>query len=85
MPETLVNTITHDDGSVVRSVPDNDWLLDSGASVEEVRRTTDMPELESCGPSAVQVVPSGPAIHGQAIQRILLMSIYAARRACGTS
>jgi len=57
-----------------------DWLLESGVSVEEVRKTTDMPTLEACGPSAVQVVPSGPAIHGQAIQRILLMAIYAARR-----
>ncbi|MBN2476867.1 MAG: cardiolipin synthase [Pirellulales bacterium] len=57
-----------------------DWALETGESVEQLRRTGGVHVISELGPSAIQVVPSGPAMRNEAIQQILLMAIYAARR-----
>ncbi len=57
-----------------------DWTLETGISVEELRRTVEVPPAELTGPSAIQVVPSGPVVRSEAMQRILLMAIYSARK-----
>lgn len=45
-----------------------DRALESGASVEKLRRTGNVHPLEARGPSTVQVVPSGPAMRSEAIR-----------------
>jgi cardiolipin synthase len=57
-----------------------DWDLETGVGIEELRRTSDAHPLEPDGPSVVQVVPSGPATGGDLIEKIVLAAIYAARK-----
>ncbi len=57
-----------------------DWELETAEGVERLRKTGDVRPLEEEGESAVQVVPSGPVIDSHAIQQVLLMAIYAARK-----
>lgn len=56
-----------------------DWAVESKESIEEIRTTGDYGPLDPCGSTAVQVVPSGPMLSNDAIQKILIMAIYAAR------
>jgi cardiolipin synthase len=56
-----------------------DWELERHEGIESLRATADVQRLDPVGKSTVQVIPTGPAIEGDAIQ-ILLMTIYAARR-----
>lgn len=57
-----------------------DWALESGDSVELLRETGDVHPLTLRGDVAIQVLPSGPAIRSEAIERVLLMAIYSAQR-----
>lgn len=57
-----------------------DWELDTGEGLEQLRDTGDVRALEEVGEAAVQVVPSGPVTDSHAIQQVLLMAIYSARR-----
>jgi cardiolipin synthase A/B len=57
-----------------------DWALESGEGVEQLTGTSDYHPLAECGPSVVQVAPSGPIESSDAILRSLLMAIYSARR-----
>jgi cardiolipin synthase A/B len=57
-----------------------DWELDTGEGLEELRKTGDVRALEEAGEAAVQVVPSGPVTDSHTIQQVLLMAIYSARR-----
>jgi cardiolipin synthase len=57
-----------------------DWALETTETPEQLRKIGIVRSLSERGPAAIQVIPSGPAIRGEAIQRILLMAIYAARR-----
>ncbi len=57
-----------------------DWELETREPVESIEKTGDYHPLEPCGDAVVQVVPSGPLVSNDAIQKILLMAIYAARR-----
>ncbi len=56
-----------------------DWALESARGIDELRETGDARRCPTSGSATVQVVPTGPALEGDAIQ-ILLMTIYAARR-----
>ena len=56
-----------------------DWELEASEGLESLRETGDIRRQPTAGPSTVQVMPTGPTMHGDAIQ-ILLMTIYAARR-----
>ena len=57
-----------------------DWELETGEGIEEVAESGDIHPLHPCGTAAVQVTPSGPLVKNEAIQQILLMAIYEARR-----
>ena len=57
-----------------------DWELDTGEGLDKLRKTSDVRVLEEVGDAAVQVVPSGPVTDSHAIQQVLLMAIYSARR-----
>jgi cardiolipin synthase len=57
-----------------------DWELETGEGITALGETGGLLAVEPCGPSAVQVTPSGPLVRTEAIQQILLMAIYAARR-----
>jgi cardiolipin synthase len=57
-----------------------DWELETGEGIEKLAATADIRPVPERGPSAVQVVPSGPLVRNEAIQQVLLMAIYAARR-----
>jgi len=57
-----------------------DWELETAEGIEQVVATDDVRPIEPCGTSAVQVVPSGPLVRIEAIQQIILMAIYAARK-----
>jgi len=57
-----------------------DWELETGEGVEHLRATGDARPLEETGSAAVQVVPSGPTTENHAVQQVLIMAIYAARK-----
>lgn len=57
-----------------------DWVLEAGEEIATLTATSDFHPLDECGPSVVQVAPSGPLEGGDAILRSLLMAIYSARR-----
>jgi cardiolipin synthase len=57
-----------------------DWELETGVGVEQLRETGDLHAVPEAGRAAVQVLPSGPASSLDAIQDVLLMAIYSARR-----
>jgi cardiolipin synthase A/B len=61
-------------------VIEEDWELETGEKL--VRKTAETAEPADAprGPSVVQVLASGPAVKGQAIQDVLLSAIYSARR-----
>jgi cardiolipin synthase A/B len=58
-----------------------DWELETGEGIEQLRETSDAHPSPPSGPAIVQVVPSGPIGREESIQGVLLMAIYAARRA----
>jgi cardiolipin synthase len=57
-----------------------DWELETGEGVESLADTGDFRFQDPCGTRAVQVIPSGPLMRNDAMQRILLTAIYAARK-----
>ncbi|MHB8901933.1 MAG: cardiolipin synthase [Thermoguttaceae bacterium] len=57
-----------------------DWQLETGEGLEQLRATGDVRPLDSAGDAVLQVVPSGPMIETRAVEQVLLMAIYAARR-----
>ena len=56
------------------------WELDTGEGLEALESTSGVHPVAEKGPSAVQVVPSGPAFRPEAIHQLLLTTIYSARR-----
>ncbi len=56
-----------------------DWEMETAEGLHKIDRPGVVRNLPAAGSSAVQVVPSGPLVRGEAIQAILLMAIYAAR------
>ncbi len=80
-------------GPVVESLAGtfiNDWFLETDTdqsrirSLKEdiayIRRTADIYPCEKAGEIAVQLVPSGPGLVPDAIHKLLLTSIYSARK-----
>ncbi|MBN1852293.1 MAG: cardiolipin synthase [Pirellulales bacterium] len=57
-----------------------DWALETGASLESLEESGDVHPLTPRGNTAIQIVPSGPAMPGDAMKRVLLAAIYAAKR-----
>lgn len=57
-----------------------DWEVEAAEGADVLRETGDARALPFRGTAAIQVVPSGPASQPQAIQQVVLMAIYAARR-----
>lgn len=57
-----------------------DWVLETGAPLEAVCRGDDARELPPAGRVAVQVLPSGPDEHVEAIEQVVLTAVYAATR-----
>jgi cardiolipin synthase len=57
-----------------------DWELETGEGIATLGPTSDVRDLPDCGNSVVQVAASGPLLQNDAIQQILLMAIYSARK-----
>ena len=57
-----------------------DWELETGEGLEALEGTHDIHDLPEQGPSAVQVLPSGPNNGPEAMRMILLTALYAAKR-----
>lgn len=57
-----------------------DWFLETVASADELRDTSDLQAVSPAGGSAVQVLASGPAVATDGILQMLLATIYSARR-----
>jgi cardiolipin synthase len=57
-----------------------DWALESSETVEQLAETGDVHPLTPKGTSAAQAIPSGPAVHFNLIEPVLISTIYAARR-----
>ena len=56
-----------------------DWYIESGGTGPNLPDVTGDQRNEKLGETAVQVLPSGPANRVEAIERILITAIYAAR------
>ena len=56
------------------------WELDTGEGLEALESTSGVHPVTEKGPSAVQVVPSGPAFRPEAIHQLLLTTIYLTRK-----
>jgi len=57
-----------------------DWYVETETTLEELRHASGVEEQPLQGECAVQVLPSGPAFRSEAIEDVLLMAVYAARR-----
>jgi cardiolipin synthase len=57
-----------------------DWALETGAGTDLLRKSGDVICPPPAGAAAVQVLPSGPDALVAAIEEIVLMAVYAARR-----
>jgi cardiolipin synthase len=57
-----------------------DWELETSEGLDKLRETGDVHELSDAGTAPIQTIPSGPAFESRAVQDVLLMTIYAARR-----
>jgi cardiolipin synthase A/B len=57
-----------------------DWAFESRERIDSLREDADVHPLRPRGPASVHVIPSGPAQHTDAIERILLTTIYTAQR-----
>jgi cardiolipin synthase A/B len=57
-----------------------DWYVETDAELEELQRTGDARPQPIVGKSAVQVLPSGPGLATNAVEHVLLMAVYAARK-----
>ncbi len=57
-----------------------DWAQESQESIERLRESGDVRSCAPVGPAPVQVIPSGPAHAWDAIERIVIATIYSAQR-----
>ncbi|MCH8840492.1 MAG: cardiolipin synthase, partial [Planctomycetes bacterium] len=57
-----------------------DWYVETEGTLEELRQSGGVEEQPHQGECAVQVLPSGPAYRSEAIEDVLLMAVYSARR-----
>jgi cardiolipin synthase len=57
-----------------------DWALETGETLEPDSPTGEPPSQVPAGPAAVQVLPTGPDAHVEAIEQVVLMALYAATR-----
>lgn len=57
-----------------------DWYVETHCRLEELRQSGNVEEQPHQGECAVQVLPSGPAYRSEAIEDVLLMAVYSARR-----
>jgi cardiolipin synthase len=57
-----------------------DWLLETGASMEDLQEKQKLHSPQPVGDAVVQLLPSGPGFRENAIHDLLLTTIYAARR-----
>lgn len=56
-----------------------DWFMETGQPAEELIRDGDLKVLPAVGSVHLQQVPSGPAVHGDALLQMLVTMLYAAR------
>jgi cardiolipin synthase len=57
-----------------------DWEIETGAGIETLEHSSSLKTPSRSGTAVVQVVPSGPGYENDAIHRLLLTTVYAARR-----
>ena len=57
-----------------------DWYVESDDELEDLQKTGDAHTQPSVGKSAVQVLPSGPGLVTNAVEHVLLMAVYSARK-----
>ncbi len=57
-----------------------DWEIETGVGIETLESSSSLKTPPQAGPAVVQVVPSGPGYEDHAIHRLLLTTVYAARR-----
>jgi cardiolipin synthase len=57
-----------------------DWELEADEGLQQLRQTGDIHALPEQGTAVAQAIPSGPNVRSEAIQEILLTTIYSARR-----
>jgi cardiolipin synthase len=62
--------------AVLLEVFREDWFLETGELLKASQKVTGTPR----GAAVVQVLPTGPGAHVDAIEQVVLMAIYAARR-----
>jgi cardiolipin synthase len=57
-----------------------DWFLETGELIEPISQPGDVQDPPSLGAAPVQVLPTGPDEHVEAIEQVILMALYAATR-----
>jgi cardiolipin synthase len=56
-----------------------DWYVETEDSIEELQQSGDARPQPRRGDCALQVLPSGPGLAGNAVEHVLLQAVYAAR------
>jgi len=56
-----------------------DWEAETGESIEQLRQTGDVHPVAEAGTAVVQTIPSGPILPSQAIESVLISTIYGAQ------
>jgi cardiolipin synthase len=78
-----VDALARVQGPAVDALADTfreDWALETGETLKPPRTDHDSRAPETAGKAAVQVLPTGPDARVEAIEQVVLMAIYAARR-----
>jgi cardiolipin synthase A/B len=57
-----------------------DWFIETSSTGHDLPDVTGEQPIENLGDAVIQVLPSGPANHVEAIERLLITAIYTARR-----
>ncbi len=58
----------------------SDWYIETNSTSDELPDVTGNQAIHHVGTAAIQVLPSGPANQVEAIERLLITAVYAARR-----
>jgi cardiolipin synthase len=78
-----VDALARVQGPAVDALADTfreDWALETGETLKPLRPDPDARSEATPGKAAVQVLPTGPDARVEAIEQVVLMAIYAARR-----
>jgi cardiolipin synthase len=78
-----VDALARVQGPAVGALADTfreDWALETNETIQQLGSASDLPAQIPTGKAALQVLPTGPGAHVDAIEQVVLMALYAATK-----